>query len=94
MSRLSFVIGRLRCQDSDVNWNSRNNKLNYENTITAREHTVQTAGLLFTVVLGNMTSKSHISGFADDEDVETQSIRYSFCLSSGLSCASHLHSFT
>ena len=40
------------------------------------------AGLLFTVVLGNRTSKSLFSGFVDVEDVETQSIRYSFCLSS------------
>ena len=37
---------------------------------------MHTAGLL----LRNRTSKSLFSGFVDDEDVETQFIRYSFCL--------------
>ena len=41
---------------------------------------MHTAGLLFIVVLGNRTSKSLFPGFVDDEDVETQSLRYEFVL--------------
>ena len=43
-------------------------KLTYENTITVRG-TLHTTVLLFTVVLGNRTSKSLFSGFVDDKDV-------------------------
>ena len=47
----------LRCRGGDVNSNSRNNNLTYENTIT------------LVLYLGNRKSKTLFSGFVDDENV-------------------------